>query len=226
MKKENKALRISAIVLALVLITTCLVSGTLAKYVTSADNSASARVAVFGVTITPSSTATFGDKYLAVAGGNIVSADGAATVTTVVASDGDNVVAPGTKGTAAGFTVAGTPEVDVALAYDCTVTYSDGWSDGTNPYYPIKYTLYKNGTAVSGATAVDAATIHTKVAALSTTVDAGTDLSTVDAYTIGWEWAFSPDAATDVKDTALGNAAAAGDITVSIAFTMSATQVD
>ena len=46
--KKNKMMRIASVLLVAVILTTCAISGTFAKYVSSADSSDSARVAYWG----------------------------------------------------------------------------------------------------------------------------------------------------------------------------------
>ncbi|MDE6767712.1 MAG: hypothetical protein K2J35_05915, partial [Eubacterium sp.] len=60
--KKNKMMRIASALLVLCLLTTCVISGTFAKYVTSNDGSDSARVAKFGVSVTVSGS-TFAKEY-------------------------------------------------------------------------------------------------------------------------------------------------------------------
>ena len=52
--KKNWTMRAAVLMLVLVLITSCFVGGTFAKYVTSGSGTDSARVAKFGVTVTAS----------------------------------------------------------------------------------------------------------------------------------------------------------------------------
>ena len=58
----------------------------------------------------------------------------------------------------------------------------------------------------------------------------GTDLSTIaesDFVDVEWEWKFSTSEANDVKDTALGNAAANGNApTVTLTVKTIVTQID
>lgn len=49
--KKNKIMRIASVLLVAVILTTCAISGTFAKYVTSGSGSDTARVAKFGVTV-------------------------------------------------------------------------------------------------------------------------------------------------------------------------------
>ena len=51
-KKNNPTMKIAAVLVALVLITSCFVGSTFAKYVTNGDLTGSARVAKFGVNVT------------------------------------------------------------------------------------------------------------------------------------------------------------------------------
>ena len=60
--KKNWTLRAAVLMLALVLITSCFVGGTFAKYVTGGSGTDSARVAKFGVTVTANGT-MFSKEY-------------------------------------------------------------------------------------------------------------------------------------------------------------------
>ena len=55
-------MRVAGLLLALVLVTSCFVGGTFAKYVTSGDSTDSARVAKFGVTVKANGT-VFAEEY-------------------------------------------------------------------------------------------------------------------------------------------------------------------
>lgn len=123
--KKNKTLRAAGILFLATMLTTCMTAGTFAKYTTSDSAEDSARVAKFGVTVTADGS-LFGEEYASVDNGNkpITFTGDTNTGTVQVATQGENVVAPGTKnGTGLGFTVAGTPEVDVQLT--ATVNDSD-----------------------------------------------------------------------------------------------------
>lgn len=60
--RKNHTLKLAGILLALVLVTSCFVGGTFAKYVTTGTGSDSARVAKFGVTVTANGT-MFAKEY-------------------------------------------------------------------------------------------------------------------------------------------------------------------
>ena len=74
--KNNRTMRAAVLLLALVLITSCFVGGTFAKYVTSGDAADHARVAKWGVTVTAHGTGdVFAKEYDAVAGQGLEGAD-------------------------------------------------------------------------------------------------------------------------------------------------------
>ena len=115
--KKNKTLRAAGILFLATMLTTCMTAGTFAKYTTSDSAKDSARVAKFGVTVTADGS-LFGEEYASKEGGDkpINFSGDANTGTVQVSTKGENVVAPGTKNdTGLGFTVAGTPEVDVEI---------------------------------------------------------------------------------------------------------------
>ncbi len=120
--KKNKPLRAAGILLLATLLTTCMTAGTFAKYTTSAEVEDSARVAKFGVTVTADGN-LYGEEYANQAGGNsIISYSGDTNTGTVqVSAEGSNVVAPGTQNDAGlGFSINGTPEVDVTVGSEIT----------------------------------------------------------------------------------------------------------
>jgi len=238
--KKNRTLRAAVLMLALVLITSCFVGGTFAKYVTSGDAGDNARVAKWGVSITAHDTGdVFAKEYDAIAGQD----------NTVIAGGEYKVIAPGTKkDNAALVTLSGKPEVSVQVTYNAEhFSLTGNWiGDENNTFYCpliIKVTG-KVGDAVKTETIncvekTSAAEVETAVknavAACSATYGPNTDLSAVagDGLKISWEWPFEGTAnqgQTDAKDTYLGNqaATAAGlDIpAIHIPVTATVTQID
>lgn len=146
--KKNKMMRLASWLLVLTLLTTCIISGTFAKYVTSDDAEDTARVAKWGVTTTISG-ALFGEHYNAFSeaeSSNQISADytGSVDATDALTKDtGKHIVAPGTKSDAMKISISGRPEVsgkiDVEVNVDTdaegntidSANYSDIWlADG------------------------------------------------------------------------------------------------
>ena len=232
-KKKNVLMRSAGLLLALVLVTSCFVGSTFAKYTTSADATESARVAKFGVRVT-TNAGMFAKEY---------ATDDLSVVGTIAKSviSTDKVVAPGTK--KEGFvasTIAGTPEVAVRVSYEAKQFELTNWTTtGTDEYCPLVFTVngteYKIGSA--GITNVAQLQTAVKDAIKAYTKDyaPGTDLSGVgaDTLTISWEWPFETGTndteklANNAKDTALGNRAAAGNAaTVSLTLATTVTQID
>ena len=230
--KKNKMMRMAAVLLVAVVLTTCAISGTFAKYVTSGSGSDSARVAKFGVTVTANGE-TFANAYAAVGDGTGNSNQGVAHATagsTVKSgSASEDIVAPGTKGSMVQMTLAGEPEVSVKVSYAATVTLNDKWkTTDTDFYFPL--VIKVNDVAVDTSTATSAsevkAAIEAKVAAYSQTYAPLTPLADqgADSLKITWEWPFEGD---NAKDTILGNKADAGNAAeITIAVTTTVTQVD
>lgn len=201
--KKNMFLRVASVLLVLTLLSTCAISGTFAKYVTTGSSEDSARVAKWGIQI----TATGADALFATEYG------------TTVKSDVD-VVAPGTNGTFGGFTVDGKPEVSCEVTYTATVELTGSWEDADgNFYFPLTLTVGDttvDQSAAEGATdKSDAAgkiedAIEAAIAAQTATYAPGATVAAALAF--DWAWAFGDDNKTssgnDAKDTYLGNIAA------------------
>lgn len=249
--KKHWTLRAAGLLFALVLITSCFVGGTFAKYVKSVSGTQIARVARFGVEITAADDTAFNTTYAMDATGLSIVGN------SVISSDGHKVVAPGTKeDDTVTFSITGKPEVAVHVALTMTGmdvflkagTYPDLTTTSptdtfilAKPYYPVVFTLKQNGTELARGTISD---INTKLSALSEDCAPGTDLGTkFDTYTLSWEWAFGDTAITaipaitDKADTLLGALAAnhlafpyalGTDYQTGISFTLTATvtQID
>ncbi|MBO5786941.1 MAG: hypothetical protein J6R45_06415 [Clostridia bacterium] len=232
--KKNRMMRLASGLLVAVLLTTCAISGTFAKYVTEGQASDSARVAKWGVTIkaenfdlfttdykTDDTTATFTGDYS-------VSSEGTA--------NRDDVMAPGTSGKIANIAITGTPEVAVEVAVKATVSVSGNWLVDGDFYCPIVITV---GTdKISGldydSAANFAAAINDKLEDKTAQYAPNKDLSTIGDDTnldLEWAWAFedatgTKNNQTDKKDTVLGDRAVAEDLKIDIKVEISVTQID
>ena len=240
--KKNWTLRAAVLMLALVLITSCFVGGTFAKYVTSGEAADNARVAKWGVSITAHGTGdVFAKEYDAVAGQD----------NTVIAGGEYKVIAPGTKKENATLvTLSGKPEVSVKVTYSAEhFSLTGKWVGDKNDtfYCPliIKVTGKVGDTVktetINCATMTSADDVKTAVqnavAACSATYAPNTDLSSAavddEGLKISWEWPFEGTAnpgQNDEKDTYLGNQAATAtglDIpAIHIPVTATVTQID
>lgn len=247
MKKSSKLMGASGILLVLTLITSCFVGGTFAKYITRADGEDSARVAKWGVEVEVTGDGfktTYGkDDFNSNVSGN-----------TVISSTEDKVVAPGTKGTFGGLSIAGKPEVAVKIETTADVQLS-GWNIGSEGefYCPLVFNIgdqvicglhYSKNTAGGESSFEDAIkkAIHD---ATTAEYAAGTDLRTVgEDITYSWVWPFVDtdhktcstatsthvNNQTDELDTELGNNAAdqddSNDPKVVITVTTTVTQIN
>lgn len=196
--KKNVMLKIAAVLLVAVLLSTCAISATFAKYVSETDSdSATARVAKWGMTVDTVATSKFAKVY----------ASGSGTVNATA-----EVVAPGTKGDLVfTSTVSGVNETEVSarVIYVCEVTYEGFEIDGAK-YMPIKF--YVNGDTEN------AYTLDTLGAAVSqyksAIIAADATANAVDTITISWAWDF--ETSNDDEDTALGSNAEDNTFTITL----------
>lgn len=243
--KKHWTLRAAGLLFALVLITSCFVGGTFAKYVTTGNGHESARVAKFGVTMSVANDTAFKKTYAT------DNSSVSTTITNSVDSNGhENLVAPGTKGSNfVVLSISGKPEVAVNVKIEASGTdvflnageYPDltTAADGdkfklTTDYYPITYTLTKTGER----TPVKEGKLNAIIEYLndrSGNYEANTDLSQVfGTYTLSWEWKF--EGGNDKADTLLGAITAGGMTTlptlgtygtgVHLILTATVTQID
>ena len=221
--KKNAMLKIAAILMVAVLLTTCAISSTFAKYVTSKSDSDSARVAKWGVDVVTTVDGLFLTEY-----------DNKAVAST------EAVVAPGTGSgeVSATSVITGEPEVKVMVTSNVTLALT-GWSvDGTF-YCPLVFTV--NGKTVNGLDHTSDVSLIGAIAdagKIEKTIEAGVKL---DDYkdsnekaintAITWNWAFEDTnegaKQTNLKDTALGDAAADGNApTIAITIETIVSQLD
>lgn len=220
-------MRAASALLVAVLLSTCTISGTFAKYTTSVSASDSARVAYWGFQSTNSMTLEdlFSGVYV-----------NDASETTVDSVNDVDVIAPGTKGKATfvfawdeavtGITVTG-PEV----AYTFTVSV-DGSAcdpriaDNANIQWCLDGGAWGDwGTLLNSIKALSGDASGTKEYAPNTLPAEFTKDD--DVHTVEWQWIFSNDAAGDQKDTDLGNALSDDTLAaVNLVITINATQID
>ena len=212
--KKNYVMRFAAVLLVLVLLSTCVVSGTFAKYVTKGEATDTATVAKWGVTI--SAEATDNKEY---------NGDTFTTEESAVLKGETKLLAPGSGVNSGNVNVSGTPEVAVKVSYAAEVTFTNWTAD----YMPLVFVI--NGTQkITGATVADIKTaLEAAIATYSKSYAPNTDLASKlnEELTVSCYWAFSTSAENDIKDTALGDAAAGTNVpTVSLKITCTVEQLD
>lgn len=236
MKKSNKLMRVSGVLLVLTLITSCFVGGTFAKYVSEGKGDDTARVAKWGVEVKVK-----GDGFKTEYGKDDVNSS--IRGSTVISSSENKVVAPGTKGTFGGIKITGKPEVAVQIKTTADVKF-ENWDVEDQFYCPMVFTIgeteingldYSKNTA-GGANSFAAAIKKAIQDATSKEIEAGTNLSEIgEDITYSWEWPFEGATGTgcnqsDELDTKLGNNAADADsgndpkVTIEVKTTV--TQID
>ncbi len=242
--KKVKTLRLASVLLVLVLLTTSIIGGTFAKYVTKAEGTDSARVAYWGFQSSNSLNLTdlFSPQYT----NTKVDANG-----TVKSADGDDVIAPGTSGSAkfafAYAEIGGTAAVDTTaqkveapeVKYTFTVAVEGTCADDIKNNPNIQWKLDEGtwGTWDAMVTAIKNLSGSTDGSGTAT-YEAGhlpTAFTTTDnEHTISWQWLFetadnedteaNENAVQNSLDTAMGNKATLD--TCSIKITITATQAN
>ncbi|MDR1734729.1 MAG: hypothetical protein LBR73_07625 [Oscillospiraceae bacterium] len=248
----NTPLRIAAILLVFALFTSGLVTGTIAKYYTSAGNIATrARVAAFRVQVWNgtewvelNSTAFTGGKinlYDTLYEADVADAEEYSDTGNVYASNTDKIIAPGTGGT---FQVTVKNLSEVGVAYNLSIG-----GTGTTTNIPIEVSTDGGTTWLSISTVGQTAISATgTLAPLSGPTSATTAPAAGDGsvgITVKWRWVYEKDTphitdgtagsiftdaadsaklAVDDADNALGKATQLPTLTLPI--TLSAVQVD
>lgn len=140
--RKNRMMRAASALLVAVLLTTSTISGTFAKYVTTAEGSDSARVAKWGVEVGVVGS-LFENSY-------INAPDDSADATVISVNDED-VVAPGTKNeTGLTFKITGQPEVETKVEIKVGTVDGGVFTDGTAKDVVIPADTYTDYTKVIG----------------------------------------------------------------------------
>ena len=187
--KKNAMLKIAAVLLVAVLLTTCAISSTFAKYATASTTyEDSARVAKWGLVV---DSATAFDSGFEKNYNDKVNAD-------------VNVVAPGTMGTINfKYVISGDAEVDAK------VIFTDGTTD--DDIYNTKYITVDDGLddkivffIGNGGEVKTLAQVNEAISKLEAKYEAGATATQANELNITWMWKF--DNGNDSTDTTLGNA--------------------
>lgn len=211
--KKSKTMRAAAILLVLVLITSCFVGSTFAKYISTAKASSQARVAYWGFNSTAETELGLfdfddtgildGSEYLIAPGsGNEITFKVIAAEDVTKAPEVDYVLRIGVSGSGPAYAFNGTSTPD-------DLAYPGGGVDGLIEWYVTdgdgKTTTYKTWKEFrTGIASLDGVGDHWTQ---GTTYQAGElpDILKGEEVKIGWKWAF--DGISDKHDTAAGNKA-------------------
>lgn len=198
--KKNIALRLASGLMLSCLLSTCVISGTFAKYVSTYDGSDSARVAkwTFG-NMTELAVDMFDGKY--------TNTDGDITV-----QAGTNVVAPGTSKE---VTIQVLPAAAEApeVAYNFNIDVSTSAETSADLLAKLVWKLDGVKVGTNGTFAE----LQTAINDLDGDYEAGV-LPDDTSFTVAWEW---PAEVDNAGDTALGSA---GTAKLEVVFSVTATQ--
>ena len=215
--KKNKMMRLASFLLVAVLLSTCAISGTFAKYTSTKTNSDTARVAKWSFKVDDKDIATenFAFNLFDV----VADTNQAGEMNDEYVADG--VIAPGTWGYFdLKLTNASEVNATVAIAFGVTNTNK----------IPVQFKVEQIATGTAAPTAAPA----TGWTAEPTAVVAGADnlvygTGTI-TYRVYWQWTIDGNTTNDgtlKTDTELGIQQAAGTATeLTVSATITATQVD
>lgn len=232
MKKESKRstfMRVAGGMMVVSMLATCVISGTMAKYTSSASGSDTARAAKWSIDVNGTNIATADtftlDLFSTVGDeGNPYEDD-----VDVKNGDNENIVAPGTGGV---FDIAITNDSEVTADFDLKLT------EVNESNIPIRYSFDENGLYYYTFDELEnmVATSYDGDwgAMLSVLSEGAFDINSITnggTVTIPCSWIWAYDGVyyggqTDESDTAIGNAANTVNQTVSLTATVTATQVD
>lgn len=183
--KNNKTVKFMALVLFVTILAIILVSGTYAKYTTSATGSDIATVAKWSIKL--------GDEDIAKSTEKTFTIDLFSTITNTDSSEERNVkktdgslIAPGTMGSFTLLSLKNESEVNAKYSVTYTLKNESG--------VPLEFTTNKDDESSWKS---DFTTINVSNEALA--MDA-----TATTATVYWRWAFTKDKARDTSDTTLG----------------------
>ena len=213
--RKNKTMRAAAVLAVAALLTTSALSGTFAKYTSTASGSDSARVAkwsfkVGDTDIVTTNSFTF-NLFETVKDTNTTDAEmDVATATT----GNDTIIAPGTSGS---FEISLENASEVTAKY--SIAFTENRTNDDTKKIPIEYSIDNT----------DWKTDVTQLNINDETLGFAADSKTA-SKTVYWRWAYESNdtdttkkTAYDTNDTTLG---AAGNATVTVQATITATQVD
>ena len=213
--KKNIMIRVASVLLVLVIISACAISGTFAKYTTSITGEDDARVAKWGFDGTDADI-VLDNLFQNVYNNNKVKSDA-------------DVIAPGTTGSAS-FKFAYDNSNDIAapeVAYTFTVdvdacTCAESIKENANIQWKLDEGTWGDWDALMTSLKKLSGdeTDGVKDYAANTLPDAFNNNQT---HTISWQWIFETDADANKEDTDMGNAATLAETTIKI--TVSAVQI-
>ena len=218
--KKNRMMRLASVLLVCVLLTTSVISGTFAKYTTSATGSDKARVAHWGFTADATIELELFENVYTM--GN----SPAWATNSVVSNDDADVIAPGTTGSDSfGFNFDDTAP-EVAYTFEVSTagsTCADSIKNNGNIIWSLDGVACANWDALIAAIEALDGNAYGVANCVPNSMPAGFE-NVGQVHTVSWEWVFETDDAANEVDTYMGN----NNFTdkVELIITITATQVD
>lgn len=183
--KNNRIVKFMVLVLFVTILAIILVSGTYAKYTTSATGSDTATVAKWSIKL--------GDEDIAKSTEKTFAIDLFSTITNTDGSEEKNVkktdgslIAPGTMGSFTLLSLKNESEVNAKYSVTYTLSNESG--------VPLEFTTNKD----------DEDSWKSDFTAINVSNEALAMDATATTATVYWRWAFTKDTARDTSDTTLG----------------------
>lgn len=208
--KKNKMLFLGLITVFVAVLSLSLVSGTYAKYTSTATGSDTATVAKWAWKVNTNDVPNAENKVTFNLFETILDTDTGSADDDVKAE----LIAPGTKGSFV-LTITNNSEVSGEVTIAIEISHN-----GSTKYMPLKLTVTGTDAAVTPAVDHDLK----KVTANGNAEFALSPSPVTKTVTVSWEWPFSTDVATDVKDTALATEGTLPTFTANVTLTFE--QVD
>lgn len=198
--KKNKVMRIASVLLVAVLLSTCAISGTFAKYTTTQKAESTARVAKWDIDFNVANTTT--KQFTFDLFKTIKDTNGTDNETDVKIGDNENIIAPGTSGSF---------EIQLKNESEVTAEYTVKFTATNTNNIPLEFSTDGGKTWKTNITELDIKTTRLEMDTESTKI------------TVQWRWAFEKDETQNTPDTTLGTS---GTAKITVKAEVTVTQVD
>ena len=183
--KNNKTVKFMALVLFVTILAIILVSGTYAKYTTSATGSDTATVAKWSIKLGNEDIAKSTEKTFTIDLFSTITNTDGYEEKNVKKTDG-SLIAPGTMGSFTLLSLKNESEVNAKYSVTYTLSNESG--------VPLEFTTNKD----------DESSWKSDFTAVNVSNEALATDATATTATVYWRWAFTKDTARDTSDTTLG----------------------
>ena len=221
--RKNKMMRLASGLLVAVLLTTCVISGTFAKYISEKSASDSARVAKWSFEVNDANIAKQDITFDLFKTAEVKDTDGTAEADVKVGTNPETIIAPGTSGSF---------DIKLENTSEVTAKYAMAFTVVNEKNIPIEYSI--DGGATWSYTIADINIAASEADDATSTVLAKEN-GTV-TKTVQWRWVYEKGAAVDpgmtgevandAADNTLGINANDADQTITVTAKITATQVD